>query len=86
MREAVIPVKISGVVVGTATVKEDGSISMEIAPNGFGGELFVMLETGLTNGIRLASDTKPAVERARLNLNGASNVQIGHGNSQVNHY
>lgn len=81
MKEARVRVKISGGVVGTALVKEDGSISMEIAPNGFGAELFLMLETGLTNAIRVASDTKPA-----SNLYNPNHVQIGNGNVQHNRF
>ncbi len=86
MKEATVPVKVSGIVVGTALIKEDGSLQMEMGPNKFTSELFLMLEVGLSNSIRITADTKPAVQRARVNLNGASNVQIGHGNSQINHY
>ena len=81
MKEADVPIKISGRVVGTAKIREDGSISMEIAPNQYGGELFIMLETGLTNSLKIASVDKPAV-----NLHNAKHVQIGHGNVQNNHF
>ncbi len=85
MREAQVTVKISNNIVGTATVREDGSIEMNLPKNQFGSELFLMLETGLSEGIRVALTMIPA-GRGTIHLNGASNVQIGHGNVQTNQY
>lgn len=55
-----IPLEVLGVMAGTAIIREDGTISLEMdAPNIFGQEILLQIRRGLVKGLAISVVTEP---------------------------